>query len=106
LWNDGEDMEYTYHASTYKDTATICEVSPIIIQDLNSTKMLWNETVVRSFVEALDHHMKTFNQSVERTYFLTPTVLIANEIYPEKATVKDAKKCQPQLRMPKKCQPP
>ena len=38
LWNDGEVMEYTYHASTYKDTATICKVSPIIIQDLNSTK--------------------------------------------------------------------
>ena len=31
LWNDGEDMEYMYHAATYKDTPTICKVSPIII---------------------------------------------------------------------------
>jgi hypothetical protein len=99
VWNEGDDMDFTYNVMLYKDNTTLVELSPIILRHLNSDKSQWNEMVVRSFIVALDHHMKSFSQSACRTFFLTPAILRANEISPEEAKKKDGKKAATTMRV-------
>ncbi len=79
VWNDGEDLEFTYHGAVYEDT-TLCELTPVILPHLNSNTTIWNEMAVQSFVNLLAYHMATNKPSDDKTYYLTPTILWLMEI--------------------------
>ena len=96
VWNDGEDLEYTYHGAQYNDT-TLCEIAPFVLNHLADRNTYWNETIMRTFVTALDYHLNTNIPSVG-SYFLTPTVLTIDEINIEN-TGKKGKKQKPTLRV-------
>ena len=68
VWNDGEDLVYTYHGAQYNDT-TLCEIAPFVLNHLADRNTYWNETIMRSFVTALDYHLNTNIPSVG-SYFL------------------------------------
>ena len=50
VWNDGEDLEYTYHGAQYNDT-TLCEIAPFVLNHLADRNTYWNETIMRTFVK-------------------------------------------------------
>lgn len=79
---DGEDLEFTYHGALY-EYFTLCEWTPFVLCHLNSKNTNWNETVVRSFEKGVAHHMDTNNSPDTLSYFLTPTILQANEEFEE-----------------------
>ena len=81
VWNNGEDLEYTYHGAQYND-ATLCKIAPFVLNHLADRNAYWNETIMKSFVMALDYHLNTNIPSVG-SYFLTPTILTIDEIYLE-----------------------
>lgn len=90
VWKDGDDMDFTYHGA-FNENSILCELTPFVLGHLNSKNTLWNETVMRSFIVALAHHMDMYNGSDIRSYFLTPTILTVNQEYIESMKKKQTK---------------
>jgi hypothetical protein len=67
VWNDDEDLEYTYHGAQYNDTP-LCKIAPLVLNHLADRNTYWNETIMRSFVMVLDYHLNTNIPSV-RSFF-------------------------------------
>ena len=59
-------MDFTYHGA-FNENSILCELTPFVLGHLNSKNTLWNETVMRSFIVALAHHMDMFRNSPEYT---------------------------------------
>jgi len=92
VWNDGEDIEYAYHGAQYNDT-TLCKIAPFVLNHLADCNTYWNETIMMTFLMALDYQLNTKIPSVG-SYCLTPTLLTIDEIY-IKNTGENGKKQKP-----------
>jgi hypothetical protein len=93
VWNDGKDLEYTYHSAQYNDT-TLCEMMPFVLHHLTDRDTYWNEMIMMTFVTALAYHLKTNIPSVG-AFFLTSTILNIEEIYLENTGKRARNRNQP-----------
>jgi hypothetical protein len=50
VWDDGEDLELTYHAAM-DDNMCLCQVSPIILQHLTSNTTSWMKLLLGHFCQ-------------------------------------------------------